>query len=76
MLSYKSGFSKSKTRNQRKAAKLRQQRLIGLGLLMISALAYVVASTGTTVIDRDVTVLFLTVPLGFYLLFAKEIVII
>ena len=54
--------------------KLREQRLYGLGMLLISALAIVVAATGNSIEGRDCTAVFLILPLGLYLLFTRHIV--
>lgn len=51
-----------------------QQRAMGLGLLLVSGLLLRLAYTGTTATDRDATAVLLTIPLGLYLLFTKEII--
>lgn len=51
------------------------QKLMGLGLLAISAIVILIASTGTTIEDRDATVVVFTLPLGLYMLFCKDVVI-
>lgn len=51
------------------------QRLMGLGLLVISAIVILIASTGKTIEDRDATVVVFTLPLGLYMLFCKDVVI-
>jgi len=51
------------------------QRLMGLAMLLISYIIIRVAMTGITVVDRDATAVLITIPLGLYLLFSKEIVV-
>ena len=48
------------------------QRLIGIGMLLLSVLIFVVASHAQVRGDLDCTPLFITVPLGLYMLFSKE----
>lgn len=48
------------------------QRLIGIGMLLLSVLIFVVASHAQVRGDLDGTPLFITVPLGLYMLFSKE----
>ncbi len=48
------------------------QRLIGIGMLLLSVLIFVVASHAQVRGDLDSTPLFITVPLGLYMLFSKE----
>lgn len=48
------------------------QRLIGIGMLLLSVLIFVVASHAQVRGDLDDTPLFITVPLGLYMLFSKE----
>jgi len=67
---------KSKTRNQLRRKKFIQQKLMGLALLVMTALIIWIASTGATIEERDATAALLTAPLGIYLLFTKEIAII
>lgn len=47
-------------------------RLIGIGMLLLSVLIFVVASHAQVRGDLDGTPLFITVPLGLYMLFSKE----
>lgn len=53
-----------------------KQRWMGIALLVISVLIIIVASTGTTVIDRDAGACMLTIPLGLYALCTKNIIIV
>lgn len=62
------------TRNQRKR-KLKQQRWIGVAMLIISAIIFAVACTGTTTENHDATAMLLTLPLGIWLICTKEIII-
>lgn len=64
-----------KTRDQTRRRKLHQQKILGLVLIVISALVVCVAATGTTPEERDITAVLVTAPLGLYLMFTKNIVI-
>ena len=44
-------------------------------LLVISAAIVYMAFKGNSMVDRDLTAIILTAPMGLYLLFTKEIVI-
>lgn len=48
------------------------QRLMGIGTLLLSVLIFVVASHAQVRGDLDGTPLFITVPMGLYMLFSKE----
>lgn len=65
------------TRNQRRLyrRKMVEQKLMGLGLLVVCAFVLWLCSTGTTPEDQDATALVLLTPLALYMLFTKEIVI-
>lgn len=52
-----------------------EQRLMGIGLLLICALVLWLCSTGTTPEDQDATAVVLLAPLGLWMLFTKDIVI-
>ena len=56
-------------------SKRTEQRLMGIGLLLICAVVLWLCSTGTTPEDQDATVVVLLAPLGLWMLFTKEIVI-
>lgn len=64
------------TRNQRRRKMLIEQRLMGAGLIVISILIFIFASTGKTFEDRDCTAIFITLPLGLLLLLSKKILIV
>ena len=51
---------------------LLKQRLAGVFMLVISALTVMIALTGTDVIEKDITSVFFTVPVGLALLFINE----
>lgn len=74
---YGKSYPKRRQRTQEdlRRKKLWTQRMIGFAMLIISAVLFAVASTGTTLETKDGTPLIFTVPLGIYLLFWKEIVI-
>ena len=65
------------TRNQRRLyrRKMVEQKLMGLGLLVVCAFVLWLCSTGTTPEDQDATAVVLLAPLGLWMLFTKEIVI-
>ena len=65
------------TRNQCRLyrRKMVEQKLMGLGLLVVCAFVLWLCSTGTTPEDQDATVVVLLAPLGLWMLFTKEIVI-
>ena len=64
-----------KTRNQIRRRKLRTQKFLGLVLIAISILVICVAAIGTTPEDRDITAVLMIAPLGFYMMFTKDVVI-
>lgn len=65
---------KSLTRNQRRR-KVVEQKLMGIALIVICALMFWLASTGITPEEKDCTAVLLIAPIGFYMLFSKQIVI-
>ena len=63
---------KSRTRNEKRRRKLLEQRLMGVAMLIVSALfTWMVWGTG-----EDAGALLVIVPLGLLLLFSKEILIV
>ena len=63
---------KSRTRNEKRRRKLLEQRLMGVAMLIVSALfTLMVWGTG-----EDAGALLVIVPLGLLLLFSKEIMIV
>ena len=63
---------KSRTRNEKRRRKLLEQRLMGVAMLIVSALfLWMVWGTG-----EDAGALLVIVPLGLLLLFRKEIMIV
>lgn len=65
---------KSLTRNQRRR-KVVVQKLMGIALIAICALMFWPASTGVTPEEKDCTAVLLIAPIGLYMLFSKQIVI-
>ena len=64
-------------RERRRKAREREVKMIcqkwmGVFFLIMTVLIIWMASQGTTVYDRDATGIFITLPLGLYLLFSKE----
>lgn len=55
--------------------KILEQRLYGIGIILLCALALLVASTGTSIEDRDCTAVLLILSLGIYSLFSRKVVI-
>ena len=53
-----------------------KQRLMGIGMLLISVLIFVMASHAQVQGDIDGTPLLITVQMGLYMLFSKECCII
>ena len=54
--------------------KMREQRLIGAALVIMSGILIALACSETTPEDRDVTAVLLTLPLGLYMIFADSYV--
>lgn len=52
-----------------------EQKLMGIGLLLICLFILWLCSTGTTPEDQDATAVVLLAPLGLWMLFTKNIVI-
>lgn len=65
---------KSLTRNQRRR-KVVVQKLMGIALIAICALMFWLVSTGITPEEKDCTAVLLIAPIGLYMLFSKQIVI-
>ena len=65
---------KSLTRNQRRR-KVVVQKLMGIALIAICALMFWLASPGVTPEEKDCTAVLLIAPIGLYMLFSKQIVI-
>lgn len=65
---------KSLTRNQRRR-KVVVQKLMGIALIAICALMFWLASTGVMPEEKDCTAVLLIAPIGLYMLFSKQIVI-
>lgn len=55
--------------------KRREQRLMGLVLLILCGVILWVCSTGETVEDQDAGAILLLAPMGLYMLFTRDIVI-
>lgn len=64
------------TRNQRRRKMLMEQRILGLILILASAVLLALALTGKTYADRDCTAVFFTVPIGMLLLLSKKVLIV
>lgn len=64
-----------KTRNQLRRRKLIEQKVMGILLLAVCVMNIIFACNGKTVEDKDCTPILLFAPMGFYLLFTKQVVI-
>ena len=53
-----------------------EQKLLGVVFLIVSLLILIVALTAKTEMDSDITFLLISVPLGFYFLFTKKIILV
>lgn len=62
-------------RNQRRR-KFIKQKLMGLGMIIISIVILCIAANGTTVEERGATAILLTLPMGLTMLFSKTIIIV
>lgn len=52
--------------------KMREQRILGAVLVVISGIILALALGGTTVEERDATAVLVTLPLGFYMMFSSK----
>lgn len=52
--------------------KMREQRLFGALLVIISGILLTIALSGTTVEGKDAIVVLLTLPLGLYMMFSSK----
>lgn len=64
-----------KARNRRRQEMLIKQKLIGVLMLLITAVIVWLACSGKTPEDKDATAILLTLPLGIFLLFSRRVVI-
>lgn len=55
--------------------KMRKQRLMGAGLVVIAWLVLLLACTGKTPEEQDATAALLTLPLGLYMLYSDTYVL-
>lgn len=51
--------------------KMREQRWLGLVMVVISWLLLTIAASGETLEERDATAVLLTLPLGLYMMFGE-----
>lgn len=52
--------------------KMREQRLLGALMVVVSGILLAIALSGTTVEERDATAVLLTLPLGLYMMFSSK----
>ena len=55
--------------------KMREQRWLGLVMVVISWLLLTIAASGETLEERDATAVLLTLPLGLYMMFGETLVL-
>ena len=55
--------------------KMREQRWLGLVMVVISWLLLTIAAGGETLEERDATAVLLTLPLGLYMMFGETLVL-
>lgn len=55
--------------------KMREQRWMGLVMVVISWLLLTIAASGETMEERDATAVLLTLPLGLYMMFGETLVL-
>lgn len=67
---------KSLTRYQHDHQLLIEQRLMGVGILLITAIILWMASRGAITEDSDCTAALVTLPLGLWMLCSKHIIIV
>lgn len=51
---------------------MKDQRIVGVALILICIITVILATQGTTVEEKDVTAVLLLLPLGLYALFGKK----
>ena len=51
---------------------MREQRLLGALLVVVSGILLAIALRGTTVEEQDATAVLLTLPLGLYMMFSSK----
>lgn len=51
---------------------MKQQRIAGVALVLISILIVLMAAQGTTPEEKDITAVLVTLPLGLYMIFTKS----
>lgn len=52
--------------------KMREQRLLGALLVVVSGILLAIALSGTTIEEQDATAVLLTLPLGLYMMFSSK----
>ncbi len=55
--------------------KMREQRLLGVALVVISGILLATALSGTTVEEQDATAVLLSLPLGLYMMFSSKYIL-
>ncbi len=54
---------------------MRKQRIMGIVLVLVSALILVLATSGKTPDEQDATIVLLILPLGLYMIFTKHYIL-
>ena len=62
--------------NQVRRQAMRNQKLIGLVFLILAAVVFVLAATGSTPLERDATAAILFAPLGAWLMVSRHQIIV
>lgn len=75
MKSRNKGFAPEKSVRNQLHRKFIEQRLMGVGMIIISIAIICVAIGGKTAEERDATAVFFTLPMGITMLFSKDIII-
>lgn len=56
--------------------KLRQQKMMGIGMLIITLVIFMMAASATNFVDQDVTAALITGPMGIWMLLSKEVLLV
>lgn len=65
-----------KQKARERKLKMMKQRAMGVIMLIMSVVLLIVAINGVTVVEKDATAVLFTLPVGLYLLFSKECLVV
>jgi len=51
------------------------QKIIGIGFIILSVFVIMIASTGNSVEEKDITPILLFIPIGLYMIFTKKYIL-